>query len=818
MQVQTVYVKPKLLPSMQPLARLLANYVWSYEAELHTLLALLRDKIGALGKPVFTNAPPFSWLETLTPAEQESLVADTTIAAEVDKFTKKLATKNKEPLLPAGALVAYFSAEYGIHESLPIYAGGLGILAGDHLKSASDLDLPLVGIGLFYGRGYHEQHIGADGAPAERYIQTNPHALGARLCTLPNGGRLTVHVKMATRVVHLQVWELEVGRIKLYLLDSDVPENAEHDRRITQNLYGGGHDTRIEQELALGVGGAFALEALGIKPTVYHINEGHAAFLSLARLHIARRDLGLDLEAAAELVAAGNVFTTHTPIAAGNDVFSHGALVPYLTPLCEALGLPLQWVLDQGRETYDAESTGYNARFSMTAFAIQLSAQRNGVSLEHGDVSRRLWHALFPGHASTEVPIGAVVNGVHLPTWTHPDMAKHYLVPRADHQAFASDKRRLRQALVDHINKRRPSHLRFDADVCTIGFARRFAEYKRALLLFSDPERLKHLLANKDKRVQLVFAGKAHPNNTREKANIKALHDLIHRYGLEAHIAFIENYDMRVARLLVQGVDVWLNTPRPPLEASGTSGMKVIQNGGLNVSVSDGWWKEAYEPDVGWCVGDQYDQSSPLSDAARDADDAQDLYRIIENEVLPLFYARDERGVPMAWIDRCHTSGRVLAPKFRATRMVEQYVREHYTPAHKATIALHQENGQLAKSRAEIRVRAHKAFETVTAEWLETAPSNAPIGDKVKVKARITAEQNDLLVEVVSGITKERTNDVFDWYNVRVTKAEVVKGAAANEWIATAQVECDAPGTFSFALRVRPRIETALVNRLVRFA
>ncbi|MCC6811015.1 MAG: alpha-glucan family phosphorylase [Deltaproteobacteria bacterium] len=818
MHVQTVYVKPKLLPAMQPLARLLGNCAWSYDPGISRLVALLRDKIGALGRPVFQQAPPYSWLETLTTAEQEALVADAVIAQEVQKTTQALAQKPAQAHIPPGGLIAYFSAEYGIHETLPIYAGGLGILAGDHLKSAGDLGLPLVGVGLFYGRGYHEQHIGADGTPAERYVHTDPQTLGARLCTLPNGGRLTVHVRMAARAVHLQVWELEIGRTKLYLLDSDVPENAEPDRRITQNLYGGGHDTRIEQELALGVGGTFALEALGIAPTVYHINEGHAAFLSLARLHIVRRDLGLDLDAAAELVAAGNVFTTHTPIAAGNDVFSHGALVPYLSPLCESLGLPLQWVLDQGVEQYEAEATGYHARFSMTAFAIQLSAHRNGVSLEHGEVSRRLWHALFPGHAASEVPIGAVVNGVHLPTWTHPEMLKHYGKARPDHQAFAQDKRRLRHTLIDHINKRRPSHLRFDPDVCTIGFARRFAEYKRALLLFSDPERLRHLLSSKERRVQLVFAGKAHPHNTREKANIKALHDLIHKHGLEASIAFVENYDMRVARLLVQGVDVWLNTPRPPLEASGTSGMKVIQNGGLNVSIRDGWWKEAYEPEVGWAIGADYDQGSPLSDAARDSDDAQDLYRIIESEVLPLFYSHDERGVPVAWIDKCYASGRALAPKFHAVRMVEQYARDSYAPAHKATTALLEDNGRVAKSRADARAHAVKAFQSVTVEWLEQAPTNAPLGERIKVKARVKAAFDDLVVEVLSGVTQERTMDVFEWQNVRVTAAEVVRGPEPGEWIATAQVDLPVPGTFSLALRVRPRIETALVHRLVRFA
>jgi glucan phosphorylase len=380
------------------------------------------------------------------------------------------------------------------------------------------------------------------------------------------------------------------------------------------------------------------------------------------------------------------------------------------------------------------------------------------------------------------------------------------------------DKRRLRQTLVDHVNKRRPSHLRFDPDVCTIGFARRFAEYKRALLLFSDPERLRHLLTSKERRVQLVFAGKAHPNNTREKANIKALHDLIRKYELERHISFVENYDMRVARLLVHGVDVWLNTPRPPLEASGTSGMKVIQNGGLNVSIRDGWWKEAYEPEVGWAIGEQYDQGSPLSDAARDADDAQDLYRIIESEVLPLFYSRDERGVPVGWIDKCHASGRALAPKFHATRMLDQYGREHYGPAHKATTALLQEGGRLAKQRAEARLAAQKAFQQVSVEWLEQLPTNAPIGEKVRVKARVKAPMEDLVVEVLSGVTQERTNDVFEWHDVRVTPAEITKGTEQDEWIATAQVDLGSPGTFSLALRVRPKLETSLVHRLVRFA
>lgn len=831
MQTHTLVVEPVFAPGLQTAVRLLANIAWSYEPALMALCEQL-DRL-APRAPGAAATPPLARLRALSLAEQERLLADKEFKAALVTAEAALAGRGRDvwgkleaaEALAPNALIAYFSAEFGLHESLPIYAGGLGILAGDHLKSASDLGLPLVGVGLFYGHGYHEQTLGADHAPRERYVHTDLEALGASLCTLPNGERLTVHVRMGARTVHLQVWELFVGRTRLLLLDADVPENAPHDRGITRTLYGGDHHTRIEQELALGIGGTFALEALGLKPTVYHLNEGHAAFLTLARLHIAMRDLQLPLEAAMELVAASNVFTTHTPIAAGNDVFVHGVLRPYLAATCDALGLPLDWVLDLGHETAQVVPSAHETRFSMTAFALRSSRGRNGVSVEHGDVSRHLWHALWPGLTAQEVPITSVTNGVHMRTWAHPKLRRHYEAPRLDAAAFWADKRERRQVLIDHVNQRRAPSEHLSADVCTIGFARRFAEYKRALLLFSDPARLKRLLGDAKRPLQLLFAGKAHPNAAKEKANIKALHDIIEAHGLRAHIAFVENYDISVARLLVQGVDVWLNTPRPPLEASGTSGMKVVLNGGMNVSVRDGWWKEAYAPGLGWAVGDVYDPTSPLDDTARDNHDAHSLYAILEREVAPSFYAA---ALPEEWIARCIASGKALHQQFCATRMVEDYARTLYAPAHRGHGQRFADRGSVARQAAAERAERVAAFSGVgvSLATVQASPASdsapllhrAKLAQQVVVRAHVSAERMtpaELRVDVVVGVAQGSQN-VFAWQHARVFPMQLSKGA--HGWVAEATLPLERIGSTQLAIRVMPALASVCVVPAVRFA
>jgi starch phosphorylase len=697
---------------------------------------------------------------------------------------------------PREAVIAYFSAEFGLHERLPIYAGGLGILAGDHLKSASAMGVPLIGVGLFYAQGYHEQRLSPDGSPGEHYVRTDPREMGGEVCTLPGGERLLVHVRMAERDVHMQVWRFKLRELTLLLLDTDIAENTPRDREITQRLYGGDYLVRIEQELALGVGGYFALEALGYKPTVCHMNEGHAGFLSLAELHATMRDHALNIEEAAEVVAAANVFTTHTPIAAGNDVFALETLLPYLRPLCENLGLPLEWVIALGAEPGAAKPLD---RFSMTAFALALACGRNGVSLEHGAVSRRLWHGLWPGLVENEVPIGAIVNGVHLPTWTAPEMKRHYQ-GKVDHAAFTRDKRQLRQRLVSVCQQ--GGHAQFSADVLTLGFARRFAEYKRALLLFSDPARLKRILFHPQRPMQLVFAGKAHPNNEREKANIKHWHDLVRELGLEARVSFIQNYNMEIARTLVQGVDAWLNTPRPPLEASGTSGMKVLENGALNVSVLDGWWKEAYAPGLGFAVGEPYDAAADNEVAHRDADDADSLYRILEEELAPLFYEPEQ----VRWIDRCVTSGQVLGPRFSSDRMVEDYVTRYYAPAHRARETLLANEARQARAQASERAALQAAVPEITVQWLSELPPQPAVGARVSVRALIHAADLSLTqVELVVGRTPEQAGTPYDLRDSEVYPCALSAGDAPGQWIASAEFVCHYAGPSACCVRITPR-------------
>lgn len=782
--------KPQVHEALAPLFKLAENLVWTEGGEVEDFLTPLRG----------TYPTPAAWVHSLSWEAQNKLAADTALVARATALYDMHARPSRKTWKdqPADAMIAYFSAEFGIHEHLPIYAGGLGILAGDHLKSASAMGVPLAGVGLFYGLGYHEQYLTSDGSPTERYLRTDPRSMGGELCTLSNGDRLLVHVQLGDHLVNIQVWKFKLRELSLFLLDTDIAENTPHDREITQRLYGGDNRVRIEQEIVLAVGGFFALEALGLRPSVFHMNEGHAAFLSLALLHVAMRDFKLGAEEAAEVVAASTVFTTHTPIAAGNDVFYHDLLLPFLGPLCDALGLPLNWVLSFASEPGAPPNTD---RFSMTAFALAFANGRNGVSLEHGAVSRALWHGLWPGLTEKEVPIGAIVNGVHLPTWTAPSMKRHYAQGgTVDRAAFIKDKRVLRQRLVSVCQQ--GGHAQFSADVLTLGFARRFAEYKRALLLFSDPARLKRILFHPQRPMQLVFAGKAHPNNEREKANIKHWHELVRELGLQGRVHFIENYNIEIARTLVQGVDAWLNTPRPPLEASGTSGMKVLENGALNVSVLDGWWKEAYAPGLGFAVGDPYDPLADNEVARRDANDADSLYRILEEELAPLFYEPGQ----VRWIDRCVASGLELGPRFSSDRMVDDYVTRYYAPAHRAREALLASGAKQAKVQASERLALQTLMPSVHVELLSDLPAQPVVGEHVAVRAHITAADLSLCkVELVVGRAPEQADAPYDLRDSEVYPCTITAGEQAGQWLAAAEFVCHHAGPSACCIRVTPR-------------
>jgi starch phosphorylase len=572
--------------------------------------------------------------------------------------------------------VAYFSTEFGLDESLPIYSGGLGILAGDHLKSASDLGVPLVAVGLFYREGYFRQQLDEDEWQGERYPANDPSLLPMS----PEDARVTVELADDGGVltpVHARVWRVQVGRIPLYLLDTELDENPDWARRITDRLYGGDRRHRLRQEVVLGIGGVRALRALGLDPAVFHMNEGHSAFLQLERLRELVEDGGVGRDAAAARLRASTVFTTHTPVPAGNEIFDAWLVEQNVGALVQRCGYSWEEFAALGR-TGAGESA-----FGLTPFALRTSSYANGVSALHGEVSREMWHGLWPDRSIDDVPISSVTNGVHARSWiadeldrllgteedtATPDFARAYEL-HADElwRAHTVAKSRLLAGLAAR------NGTRFDPNVLTIGFARRFATYKRADLLFSDADRLARLLEHAERPIQIVLAGKAHPADEGGKALIQKLARFVHDRRSAGRVAFIEDYEISIARLLVQGVDVWLNNPRRPLEASGTSGMKAALNGVVNCSILDGWWCEGYSPDTGFAIGGNWIASD---DAAQDAADASALYDVLEREVIPAYYDRSR------WLDLMRNSIAQLGARFNTNRMLIEYVERMYIPAY----------------------------------------------------------------------------------------------------------------------------------------
>lgn len=604
--------------------------------------------------------------------------------------------------------VAYFSAEFGLHESLPIYSGGLGVLAGDHIKGASDLGLPLVGVGLFYGEGYFRQRLDADGWQKEEYISIDVHQAPMEPAIGPRGGPVTIQIETRAGCIHAKVWRVKVGRCDLLLLDSNVEENEPEDRELTSRLYGGDARLRIRQEMLLGVGGFRALKAMGISPAVLHLNEGHSAFVVLEAIWHRMREQGETFAQALPRVAREVIFTTHTPVPAGHDRFSIDLIEEHLGPLRDSLTLSLGELMALGRENLQ----NVEEEFCMTVLGLKVSRHANAVSALHGQVSRAMWTGLYPGKLEDDVPIGHITNGVHVPTWLAPQMSRlydrhlgpdwqensgqahtwegienvddgelwethlslksqmfHFIRDRAMEQA---DRRGESAAEVLRLGRM------FSSDVLTIGFARRFATYKRANLLLDDIERLAFMVNDPKRPVQFVFAGKAHPRDEPGKRMLQQIAELMRSKSFADRFVFVEDYDINVGRHLVQGVDVWLNNPRKPLEASGTSGQKVVLNGGLNLSILDGWWAEAYDGLNGFAIGGGLTHSNT---AIQDGHDSTDLYRVLHKEVIPLYYHRDLDGLPREWIRRMKRTIRTLGWRFNANRMVMDYALKCYIPA-----------------------------------------------------------------------------------------------------------------------------------------
>jgi glycogen phosphorylase len=604
--------------------------------------------------------------------------------------------------------VAYFSAEFGLHESLPIYSGGLGVLAGDHIKSASDLDIPLIGIGLFYSQGYFRQRLDREGWQQEQYLQTDISQLPMEPAIGKNGEPVAVELVTRSGVIHAKVWRAKVGRCDLLLLDSNVEGNAPEDRELTSRLYGGDGRVRVRQELLLGLGGFRALKAMGITPSVLHLNEGHSGFAVLDAIANRMQEEGLTFDQAVPRVSREVVFTTHTPVPAGHDRFNAGLIEEHLGPLRERLGLSDRQLMDLGREISGNEFE----EFCMTVLGLKLSRRANAVSALHGEVSRAMWTGLYPGKLEDQVPIGHITNGVHVPTWLAPQMFRIYDrhlgtgwlensgesrtwegIENIDDGELWETHGALKLRLLEFVRRRAveqsqrrgesPETLQrlsrvLSPDALTIGFARRFATYKRANLILADIEKLASMVNDPKRPVQFVFAGKAHPRDEPGKRVLQQIAQLMRDPQFADKFVFVEDYDINVGRLFVQGVDVWLNNPRRPLEASGTSGQKVVLNGGLNLSVLDGWWAEAYDGLNGFAIGTGRTHSNMN---VHDTRDGEDLYRTLREEVIPLYYQRDRDGLPRGWIKRMKRTIRTLGWRFNANRMVMDYTLKCYVPA-----------------------------------------------------------------------------------------------------------------------------------------
>ncbi|MEM7174630.1 MAG: alpha-glucan family phosphorylase [Chlamydiota bacterium] len=585
--------------------------------------------------------------------------------------------------------VGYFSMEFGLSEALPIYSGGLGLLAGDHLKASSDLGIPITGIGILYQQGYFRQTLDAAGKQLEFFPCNEPAQLPITRVHLPDHRPLFLTLSFPGRQLFLRVWKVKVGKVTLYLLDSNDLRNAPADRGITSELYGGGEEIRLQQELILAWGGMALLRVLKLNPDVYHLNEGHAAFVVLERCLEKMKKTNSSFATALETVRQQHLFTTHTPVAAGFDRFNPLLIESYFSHYCTELGLTSEELLALGR----VNPKDTTERFNMAFLAARGSAKINGVSRVHGAVSRTLFAPLFPNSAPEKVPIGHVTNGVHIPSWESPETdqlwesvcgEKRWLGDLAhierDFLAIPSERlwrhrQTSRQKLIDYVYLRLAKTCELDPAALTLGFSRRFASYKRVDLLLTDEQRFARLLTDTQRPIQLIIAGKAHPHDQEGKKIIERWTSFIRRFDICSHAVFLTDYDILLAQRLVQGIDVWINTPRFPWEASGTSGMKVVANGGLNLSELDGWWAEAYSPDVGWAIGDQKEHADSKK---WDQLEARHLYTLLDEEVIPLYYERDEKMIPQKWLTKVKESMAKLTPRFSANRMVREYVETYY--------------------------------------------------------------------------------------------------------------------------------------------
>lgn len=836
MKINKYMVSPSLPKELEPLLEITKNFWWCWNQKAVNLLRTIdidnydekdHNPIRILGESsqecfynmLHDDAAMMNLAEVYD--EFKTYMNQETWYASLDDSQK---TENEK--------IAYFSFEYGLHESLPNYSGGLGILSGDHLKSASDLGLPFIAVGLLYRKGYFRQYLNADGWQQEYDIENDFFNLALEKVLDSNGETMKVDVDLPGRKVYAQIWKANVGRIQLYYLDANIEENSVEDRDITAQLYGGNLETRIQQEILLGIGGIKALKKLGIKPTIYHMNEGHSAFLSLERIRQLMIDDKLDRKTAREVVFSSNVFTTHTPVPAGNDVFPIEMMQKYFVDYIKQIDMSMEEFLKLGK----IDPNNQKEDFCTTVLALNLSAENNGVSELHGHVSREMWKDIWKGVPAKELPIDSITNGIHTLSWISFDMQNlldRYLGPRwrtkpleygiwervqkiPDAELWRTHERR-KERLIDFCRERLKAQIInrgftkneinhaeqiLTPEALTIGFARRFATYKRGTLLFRDIERLKKIISNPHRPVQIIFAGKAHPHDNGGKELIKNIAEICRREEFRDHIVFLEDYDINVARYMVQGVDVWLNNPRRPLEASGTSGMKVPPNGGLNFSILDGWWDEAYDGQNGWAIGNR-EEYTDLE--YQDEVESNALYNVLENEIIPLYYERGRDDIPRQWVTAMKWSMQTVCPQFSTNRMVADYFNKFYTNASRRYINMTSDNFKKSKELKSWKDNISSKWSKVSFEnTMSEMPSrNLQVGSKFEVKTIVNLGNiapDSVRVELYHG--KLSMKDEITEPTIVEMKHSSDLGNGRHSFIGS--LECVNTGQSGYAIRMYP--------------
>ena len=834
MSLRHLLVKPDLPDPLQVLRNIGMNIWFTWNPDVSRLFQALDPDLWE-----DSGHNPILLLANLSAERKQEILEDVSLMERIgeaeeafDDYVSNTMNYSFNLERPIDYRIAYFSMEYGLAECLPIYSGGLGVLSGDHLKSASNLCFPLIGMGLLYQKGYFKQYLNIDGWQQESYPDNDFYNLPVSPVLDGTGNQISFDLDLDSKRVKILLWKIQVGRVPLYLLDSSHPSNSESVRRITAELYGGDLEMRIQQEMVLGIGGARAIHLLGLWPFVYHLNEGHAAFAALERIRQTMFTYRVPFDAALESVAASTVFTTHTPVPAGIDLFPFELVERYFKAYMESFGMSVKDLMDLGREIPEDRSSP----LSMAVLALRLSRGVNAVSRLHGTVAKKMWRSLWPHVDEEDIPIGYVTNGVHIPSYVSKEMGDLFARYLGDGWVEEPDNTKVwsrihniphdqlwmvhetrRERLVAFCRRRLMGQIKsgggssaldvrrarefLNPEALTIGFARRFAPYKRAGLLFTDPDRLLSLMSDKRRPVQFIFAGKAHPQDRLGKEIIKMVVHQSRSEGFRRNLVFLENYDLNMARYMVQGVDVWLNTPRRPNEACGTSGMKAAANGALNMSILDGWWPEAYDGTNGWAIGTEEEYEDP---AYQDRVEAVNIYELLEKEVIPLFFDRGPDGLPHGWIEMMKNSMATICVHFSSHRMIEEYMEDYYTQAGLAHQILGENRHARARELREWKQRVRYLWKDVKVLDVSLPKGDrVSLGDDLDVAATVQLgqlRQEEVVVDLVHGNASDSDKMLNRNITAMVSEASVSDGL----WRFKGTIPCEETGIYAYSIRVLP--------------